>query len=149
MVDESTGAPQQPRSGEHAGSSGQPGATGAPAYGYHPEAVRPHEPANGYAIAGLVTSSISLTILLLTAGILSPITLVASAIGTALGHKGRSEASGSHKQRDLAEAGFWVGVAGIVLSVLAVLAWAVVIVLLVLYGDTEGAFDTHRQMHWD
>lgn len=120
-------------------------------YGYYPYPPQPPLPTNGYAVASIVTSSISLAILIFTAGLLSPLTGIASVVGAVLGHKGKDDVDKGRavQQRDLAVAGLWVGVAGIVLSILALLAWVALIAFAIFYDDSNSSFDFHRDLNWD
>ncbi len=120
-------------------------------YGYYPYQPHPPQPTNAYAVASIITSSLSLAILIFTAGLLSPITGIASVVGAVLGHKGKDDVDKGRavQQRDLAVAGLWTGVAGIVLSTLALLAWIAVIVLAIVYDDTNSSFDFHRELNWE
>ncbi len=120
-------------------------------YGYYPQAPHPPQPTNGYAVASIITSSLSLAVLIFTAGLLSPITGIASVVGAVLGHKGKDDVDKGRavQQRDLAVAGLWTGVAGIILSVLALLAWIALIVLAVIYDDSNSSFDFHRELNWE
>ncbi len=137
-----------PQGGAQAGQQAQPAAAGGSA----PQFVQspPHQ-SNGLAVASIITSSISLGVLMLTVGLASPLTAVASVVGTVLGHKGklavdRGEAA---QQRELATAGFWVGVAGIALSVLALLAWVALIVGLILLDDSSWVDELGREFDQD
>jgi uncharacterized membrane protein len=128
-----------------------PGAQPPPGYlPYNPAGAPAPRPTNGYAVASMVVSGTSLGFLIFTAGLLSPITLIASIIGTVLGHKGKTDVDQGKatQQRDLAVAGFWMGVSGIVLSVLAVIAWIAVIVIAVAADDTHSTYEFHRQFNW-
>jgi uncharacterized membrane protein len=128
-----------------------PGAQPPPGYIPHPTGIQPQsQPSNGYAVAGMIVSGLSLALLLFTAGIVAPITLIASIVGTVLGHKGKTDVDQGKatQQRDLAVAGFWMGISGIVLSVLAILAWIAVILIAVAADDSNSAYEFHRQFNW-
>jgi heme/copper-type cytochrome/quinol oxidase subunit 2 len=94
----------------------------------------------------MIVSGGSLALLIFTAGIVGPITIIASIVGTVLGHKGRDD----HRQgkttqgHDEAVAGFWMGIAGIVLSILAVIAWVAVILFAVYYDDSNSVHTFHH-----
>jgi hypothetical protein len=123
-----------------------------PPPGYTPYAQTPRPPAgpsNGHATVSLIVSGGSLALLLFTAGIVSPITLIASIVGTILGHKGKTDVDQGKttRSRDEAVAGFWMGIAGIVLSVLALIAWIAVIVIAIAVDDSNSGWDEfHRQL---
>ena len=108
---------------------------------------QPRPPANNEATASIVVACGSLTLLIITAGILSPITLVASAIAIPLGHKGKEnvDQGKTTQNRDIAVAGFWTGIGGVVLSLIAVIAWIVLIVV-AMNSDINWT-DGHGQMH--
>lgn len=103
----------------------QPGYTYAPGY-YHYDSG----PDNGLAIASLTVAIIAIAAMFFTAGISAPISIIASVVAVVLGHKGRKavDEGRTRKHRDVAVAGFWTGIAGIVLAVLAIAAWVLVII---------------------
>ncbi len=113
-----------------------PGGTPPPGYvPYVPGQQYTPPPAkkpNGNATASLITSGGALGLLIFTAGMFAPITVIASIVGTILGHKAkvRTDEDPTVGQRDEAVAGFWMGIAGIILAVLAIIIWVVVIVWL-------------------
>jgi len=112
----------------------QPGAQQAPGHGpYQPVYYPPqaHQPGNSNAIASIILSCGSLGLLLITAGVAAPLTLIASAIAIPLGHKGKQDVDQGKtaQNRDMAVAGFWTGIGGVALSLLALIFWIVVIVL--------------------
>jgi heme/copper-type cytochrome/quinol oxidase subunit 2 len=110
---------------------GGPGATAPPVF--------VPAPSNNFATASIVVACSSIALLVLTAGIFAPITLVSSSIATFLGHRGKSDVDHGKTtvQRDLAVAGFWTAIGGIILSVLALIAWVVILVLII----TDDSFD--------
>lgn len=126
-----------------------------PQYGYaQPQfAPPPPQPTNGYALASIITSSLSMATLFFTAGLASPLTAIASGIGAVLGHKGKDDVDKGRavSQRDLSVAGLWVGVAGVVLSVLALIAWVALIVLMIAFDDATWAEELNREFEsdWD
>lgn len=97
-------------------------------------------PDNGLATASLVTAVIALALLVFTAGWSAPISVIASAISIFLGHKGKKavDEGRTRKNRDVAVAGFWTGIAGVVLSILAAAFWLVFIFVI---ADTGGEAD--------
>lgn len=128
-----------------------PGHQPPPGYvAYYPAHPAPPKESNGNATASLIVSGGALGLLIFTVGVLAPITLIASIVGTILGHKGKTaaEQNPAMGQRDEAVAGFWMGIAGIVLAALAIIALIVLIVLLVAYGDsTNWEFEDSGSMH--
>lgn len=95
-------------------------------------AYPPAQPTNNLAVASIITTCCSLGLLLVSLGLFAPVTAVASGIGMYLGHRGKVavDVGEAVQQRDLAIAGFWVGVAGLILSILAIVAWIVLIAVL-------------------
>lgn len=92
---------------------------------------QPPGPGNDVAVASLTTAGCSIGALVLTAGIVAPLSLIASIIAVVLGVKGKNavDAGKTRMHRDVARAGFWVGILGIVLSVLAAAAWVALVLL--------------------
>lgn len=93
-------------------------------------------PDNGLATGSLVTAIISIAALVFTAGFSAPLSLIASIVSIVLGHKGKKavDEGRTQKNRDTAVAGFWTGIAGVVLSVLAVAAWVAFFVIIAESG---------------
>jgi uncharacterized membrane protein len=112
-------------------------------------AYPPRVPTNNLAVASIITSCCSLGLLLISLGLFAPVCLIASVIGTILGHKGKVafDEGRAAQQRDLSIAGFWVGMAGWILSLLAIIAWIVVIVVLSnldwTFDESTGTFNTN------
>lgn len=81
----------------------------------------------------MLFSAISLALLVISFGLLAPITIILSAVGSYLGNKSKRELEDGRPapQRDLAVSSFWVGIIGLVLGLLAILAWLALIVFLV------------------
>lgn len=130
-----------------------PGHEPPPGYvAYYPaqpgQPVQPVTPkkSNGNATASLIVSGGALALLIFTVGILAPITVIASIVGTVLGHKGKSAADHDPElgQRDEAVAGFWMGIAGIVLAVFAIIALVVLIVVLASVDEVSDSSDFHH-----
>lgn len=101
---------------------------GQPGYHAYPQRL----PSNNLAVASIITSCSSLGLLLISIGLFAPICAIASTVGCVLGHKGKVavDEGRAAKQRDLSIAGFWVGVAGLILSLLAIVAWVLLVVVL-------------------
>lgn len=140
-MEQSSGQPEAPEGGQQPESQ----------YGYYPYPPRPVQPTNGYALASIITSSVSLAVLFFSAGILAPLTGIASVIGAILGHKGMDDVDKGRavQQRDMAVAGMWVGISGIVLSVLALIVWVGLLVLAVAFDDSNSGLEFHREFNWD
>jgi hypothetical protein len=117
-----------------------------PPYGYgqqSPWAPTYHwtyaEPDNNAATGGFITSIASIAVLVFTLGIFSPLTLIASIAGIAVSRNGlqKIERGETTKSRDMAQWGFWLGIAGVVLSLLALAAWVALVVAVPETFDEE------------
>lgn len=120
-----------------------PGGQPPPGYvPYYPATAVPAKKPNGNATASLIVSGGSLATLIFTVGFFAPLTVIASIIGTILGHSGKSATDRDPEvsQRDEAVAEFWMGIAGIVLSVLAIAFW-VALILVLIAADPNTSFE--------
>lgn len=108
-----------------------------PGYGQAPWGYAPPQPDNNPAIAGFVLSLVSLGLLVFTIGISSIVSLGCSIAAVVLGRKGvkKVDAGDSPKHKGLAQAGFWLGIAGIVLAALATALWTIVAVAAITDED--------------
>jgi hypothetical protein len=100
-------------------------------YGYAPGYYPYYSgPDNGLAVASLTVAIIAIVVWFLTGGFLAPITIIASIVAVVLGHKGKKavDEGRTRKNRDVAMAGFWTGIAGIVLAVLSTVAWVLIFI---------------------
>lgn len=116
---------------------------------YPAQAGVPKE-SNGNATASLIVSGGALALLIFTAGLLAPITTIASIVGTILGHKGKNaaEKNPAMGQKDEAVAGFWMGIAGIVLGALAIIVIVVLLVVFIAYGESHNwEFEDRSTFH--
>ncbi len=110
-----------------------PGYAYPPPWGYSQQQV----PDNGQAIAGFVLSIVSLGLLVISAG-LSTIISIGCAIGGIIcsrNGKRKVDAGETPKHRGLAQAGFIIGWVAIGLSILATVAWILVIVVAATTDD--------------
>lgn len=117
---------------------------------YYPAQATATKESNGNATASLIVSGAGLGLLIFSVGILAPFTLIASIVGTILGHKGKTaaEKNPAMGQKDEAVAGFWMGIAGIILGGLAVIALIVIVIAIVAYGDsTDWTFEDQGGVH--
>jgi hypothetical protein len=109
-------------------------------------------PDNTPAVAGFVLSLVSVGLLLFSAGLSSIISVGCSIAAIVLGRKGvkKVDAGETPKQKSLAQAAFWIGIAGLVLSVLASLAWIAIVIAIAVDEDTrrdfENEFDESRSI---
>ncbi|MGH2906124.1 MAG: hypothetical protein ACRDKI_05080 [Solirubrobacterales bacterium] len=110
-----------------------------PAVGGPPAFVQPQQvgPGNDQAVISIVSGSISLGLLFLSGGIASPLTLIASGLAVFFGQRGQDNirSGKTTEHRDTAVAGFWVGITGVILSTLAILAW---LAFLVIISSSDG-----------
>jgi hypothetical protein len=88
-------------------------------------------PDNGQAIAGFVFSIVSLGLLVISAGLSTIVSIGCAIAGIICGRNGKRkvDAGETPKHRGLAQAGFIVGWVSLGLSILATIAWILVIVL--------------------
>lgn len=83
------------------------------------------EPDNGNAIAGFIISLASIGALFFFLGLLAPISIVLSIVAIFVSRNGvkKVDRGETGKNRALGQWGFWLGIAGVVLSLLALAAW--------------------------
>jgi hypothetical protein len=119
--------PQAPPPTQPYGGYQQPPPPGYPAYGWqqpgwgHP----PQQPDNGSAVAGFVLSLVSGGLLFISVGLSSIISVACSIFAIVYSRKGKKkvESGETAKHAGLAQAGFIIGIVGLVLAVLATLFW--------------------------
>jgi len=131
----------------------QPPPPGYPQYGYPPPQPgygyyvppRPNEPDNGAAIGGFVTSLVAASLLLMSGGLSGPLSLIAAPFGIHFSRKGKQavDAGKTPKHRGLAQAGFVIGIITAILSVLAIAAWAALIVVAANDENFDDDFDNN------
>jgi hypothetical protein len=111
-------------------------------YGWAPASV-PRQPDNGPALAGFIVSMVSGGLWLISAGWLAPLSIPGGIVGMVLARRGKQkvESGETQKHKDLANAGWWIGLAVIVLSVLSTIAWVLFIVL----ASTSDSFDDNMR----
>jgi hypothetical protein len=115
----------------------------APAYGWQ-QPPQP-QPDNGPAVAGFVLSIVSVSLLVLSAGLSSLISLGCAIFGLVFSRKGKRkvESGETTKNAGLAQAGFIVGIVSVCLSALATAIWVAVVVAAV--NDEEFRDDLERE----
>jgi hypothetical protein len=98
-------------------------------YGYYPTSYA-REPENTQAIIGFCLSVGSLSLLVLSAGFLAPISFGLAIAGFFVGRSGRGRVQRGETSRNegLAKAAVIIGIVGVAVSVLATLAWVLVFV---------------------
>jgi hypothetical protein len=144
--------PQQP-------AQAPPPPPGYPAYGWqqpppgwgYPPPV-PAQPDNTAAVTGFVLSLVSAGLLFLSGGLSSIISVGCSIAAIVLSRKGKAkvERGETQKHHGLAQAGFIIGIVGLVLAVLATVIWALVIVALItddeFRRDFQNDFDNSNSI---
>ena len=102
---------------------------GYPSYEAYVQATQ--GPGNSAAVGGFITSVASLGVLVTFIGISAPLTIFGSIAGTIVSRNGvkKVDAGETQKQRDLGQWGFWLGIAGIVLALIAIATWIAIIVV--------------------
>ena len=112
-----------------------------PGYAYPPPWGYPQQrvPDNGPAVVGFVFSLVSVGLLVISAGFSSVISIACAIVGIVYSRKGKRkvEAGETPKHRGLAQAGFIVGWVGLGLSVLATIAWGVLLAFAIADEDWD------------
>jgi hypothetical protein len=92
--------------------------------------VAPQVPGNSQAVAGFVLSVVAATLLVVSFGLSSIVSIVLAVLGIVFSSKGRRNVDEglTPKHRDLARAGFITGIVALVLTILATAAWVAVAV---------------------
>lgn len=118
----------------------------APGYpsqpGYAPPRTYPPQPPNNDAVAGFTCGIVGATLLFFTGGLSTIVSLILGAIAIPYSSKGkRNVAEGrTSKHRDLAKAGYVIGIITVVLSVIATIVW-ILIFSLVDWGSLDDPND--------
>jgi hypothetical protein len=114
-----------------------------PAYGW--QQPPPPQPDNGPAVAGFVLSIVSVSLLVLSAGLSSLISLGCAIPGLVYSRKGKRkvESGETTKNAGIAQAGFIVGIVSVCLSAVASLFWVAVVIAAV--NDEEVRDDIERE----
>jgi hypothetical protein len=102
-----------------------PGYAYPPPWGYAQQSV----PDNGQAVAGFVFSLVALGLLVISAGLSTIVSIGCAIVGIVCSRNGKRkvDAGETPKHRGLAQAGFIIGWVALFLSILATIAWIVVI----------------------
>jgi hypothetical protein len=87
-------------------------------------------PGNSQAVAGFVLSVTAAALLVVSFGFSSIVSILLAVLGMVFSSKGRKNVDEGRtpKHRDLARAGFIVGIVALVLTILAAAAWVAVFV---------------------
>jgi hypothetical protein len=102
-------------------------------------------PDNNQAITGFILSLVGGGLLLVSAGLSSILSVGLSVAGMILGRQGvkRVDAGETPKHRSLGQAGFWIGLVSLILSVIGTAIW--VAVLIAALSDDELRRDLERE----
>jgi hypothetical protein len=95
-------------------------------------------PDNGQAVAGFVLSIVAGTLLVVTAGLSSIVSVICAGLGIVYSLRGRRKVDRGEtpQHRGLAQAGFIVGIVSLVLAILATVGWILFLVFADL-GDLD------------
>ena len=115
------------------------------AWGYPEQTHAQPQADNGPAVAGFVVSIVSVSLLVLSAGLSSVISVAGSVVGIVYSRKGKNkvEKGETAKHEGLAQAGFIVGIVSLCLAALATAFWAAVLVAAL--SDAEFRDDLERE----
>jgi hypothetical protein len=110
-------------------------------WGYQQQPV----PENNQAVAGFVISLVSIGLLVISVGLSSIVSVGCAIAGMVLGRKGvkKVDAGETPRHRTLGQAAFWIGVTGLILSLLATAGW--IAVLVAALTDDEFRDDLERE----
>jgi hypothetical protein len=99
--------------------------------GGYPQAgwQRPPQPPNGDAVAGFTCGIVGVSLLFFTAGLSTIVSLILGIVAIPYSHRGkRNVAEGrTQKHKDLANAGYIIGIITTVLSVIATVTWIAIL----------------------
>ena len=89
----------------------------------------PQQPPNNEAVAGFTCGIIGVSLLFFTAGLSSIVSLALGIVAISYARKGkRNVADGrTARHKDLANAGYVIGIITVVLSVIAIIAWVLIL----------------------
>jgi hypothetical protein len=109
-----------------------------PQWGYPQQVV----PDNGPAVAGFVLSLVAGGLLIISGGVSTIISIACAILGIVYSRKGKKkvDAGETPKHRGMAQAGFIIGWVSLFLSILATIAWALVLAFAI--ADDDFNWDT-------
>jgi hypothetical protein len=149
-------APPQPAYGQQPSPPGgwYPSATQA---GWQPPPqpwayAQQRVPDNNQAVAGFILSLVGGGLLMVSFGLSSIVSVGLSIAGMVLGRQGvrRVDAGETPKSRSLGQAGFWIGLVSLILSVIATGIWVAVLIAALtdeeFQNDLERDFDESRSL---
>lgn len=113
---------------------------------YQPQpgwASGPAEPDNGPAVLGFALSLSSIGLLVISAGLSSLVSIGLGIVGMLQGAKGKRLVRDGHtaKNKDLAQAGFVIGIVATVLAGLATLFWIAIAIAIAVDEDARREFE--------
>jgi hypothetical protein len=99
--------------------------------GYWQQQAPPGQPSNTDAVAGFTCGIIGVSLIFFTGGLSTVVSAILGIVGVVLSRQGKQnvEEGRTPKHGSLAGAGFVIGIVTIVLSVIATIAWALVLTL--------------------
>jgi hypothetical protein len=100
----------------------------APGYWQPPPGPPPQQPPNNQAVAGFTCGLIGVSLLFFTAGLSSIVSLILGVVAIPYSRRGKlNVAEGrTRKHKDLANAGYVIGIITVVLSIIAIVAWVLI-----------------------
>ena len=110
---------------------------------------QPRVPDNGSAVAGFTLSVVSGTLLLISVGFSSLVSVVCAGLGIFYSRRGRSRVDRGEtpKHRGLAQAGFIVGIVSLVLAVLATVFWTIFVIAYATDDDFRRDFNNDNNFN--
>jgi hypothetical protein len=140
----------QPEAPQPVASAPQPVPSAPPPPGAY--APQPVQPDNGPAVSGFVLSIVAAGLLLISGGISSIVSMGCAIFGIVQSRKGTRKVESGETTRNagLAKAGFIIGIVALVLSVIATVAWILIVVLIAtdeeFRQDFEDEFDDNNSI---
>jgi hypothetical protein len=109
-------------------------------YPHPPWQQHPQGPGNGRAIAGFALGLGGLGLLVVSFGLLAPISAICGGLAIFFGTGGKRAIDRGETQRhgDLAKAGLIIGMATVVLAILAIVVWVLLITMDISLIDDRG-----------
>jgi hypothetical protein len=125
--------PPKPPGGDEPPPGPPPELPQQPAPGYwQPQPVpQPQQPPNNDAVAGFSCAIVGVSLLFFTGGLSTVVSLVLGIVAIPYSRKGKRnvEEGRTPKHKSLANAGFVIGIVTVVLSLLATIAWILILTL--------------------
>jgi hypothetical protein len=100
----------------------------APGYGQPQPIPQPQQPPNDAAVAGFTCGIVGVSLLFFTGGLSAIVSLILGIIAIPYSRKGKRnvEEGRTPKHKSLAQAGYVIGIVTVVLSILAIIVWALI-----------------------